>query len=54
MLSKSLKAMRVANAGVNKQAMRSFSSIWGFMEPAPADPILGINDAFKKDPNPKK
>jgi aspartate aminotransferase len=54
MLSKSLRVMRVANAGVNRQAMRSFSSLWGFMEPAPADPILGINDAFKKDPNPKK
>jgi aspartate aminotransferase len=54
MLSKSLKAMRISNAGVNRQAMRSFSSMWGFMEPAPADPILGINDAFKKDPNPKK
>lgn len=24
------------------------------MEAAPADPILGLNEAFKKDPNPKK
>jgi aspartate aminotransferase len=53
MLTNSLRAMR-NTAGVNKQAMRGFSSIWGFMEPAPADPILGINDAFKKDTNPNK
>jgi aspartate aminotransferase len=53
MLTNSVKAMRVT-AGVNRQAMRSFSSLWGFMEPAPADPILGINDAFKKDPRPNK
>jgi aspartate aminotransferase, mitochondrial len=55
MLSKTLKMQRIFNAGVaNRQAMRSFTSVWGHMEAAPADPILGINDAFKKDNNPKK
>ncbi|MGE3244637.1 MAG: aminotransferase class I/II-fold pyridoxal phosphate-dependent enzyme, partial [Pirellulales bacterium] len=24
------------------------------IQPAPADPILGLTDAFKADPNPKK
>jgi aspartate aminotransferase, mitochondrial len=52
MLSKTSRFMQLA--GVQRQAVRSFSSLWGFMEPAPADPILGINDAFKKDTNPKK
>ena len=29
-------------------------SNWGKLEAAPADPILGLSEAFKKDPNPKK
>jgi aspartate aminotransferase len=32
---------------------RSFSS-WASLTAAPADPILGLNDAFKKDDHPKK
>lgn len=33
---------------------RSFSSLWSGIAPAPADPILGLNDSFKKNTNPKK
>jgi aspartate aminotransferase len=29
-------------------------STWSKLEAAPPDPILGLNEAFKKDPNPKK
>jgi aspartate aminotransferase len=29
-------------------------SAWGALTSAPADPILGLNDAFKKDTDPKK
>lgn len=29
-------------------------STWSKLEAAPADPILGLNESFKKDPNPKK
>jgi len=50
MLSKSL---RLANSRLIHQSARSFS-LWGFVEGAPADPIMGINDAFKKSTNPKK
>jgi len=29
-------------------------STWSKLEGAPPDPILGLGEAFKKDPNPKK
>jgi aspartate aminotransferase len=29
-------------------------STWSKLEGAPPDPILGLNEAFKKDTNPKK
>lgn len=29
-------------------------STWSKLESAPPDPILGLNEAFKKDTNPKK
>lgn len=29
-------------------------STWSKLEAAPPDPILGLNEAFKKDTNPKK
>ena len=29
-------------------------SIWSKVEAAPPDPILGLNEAFKKETNPKK
>lgn len=35
------------------QAAASFSS-WAHLTPAPADPILGLNEAFKQEKNPKK
>ncbi len=34
-------------------AMKNFAT-WAATTPAPADPILGLNEAFKKDTNPKK
>lgn len=33
---------------------RAAMSSWSGLTAAPADPILGLNDAFKKDSNPKK
>ena len=44
-------------AGGNRQIFARSSanfSTWGGLTAAPADPILGLNDAFKKDTNPKK
>jgi len=41
------------SAHVSTQALRSFS-VWGCLQAAPPDPILGLNEAFKKDTNPKK
>jgi len=43
-------------AGGNRILARSAAnfSTWGGLTAAPADPILGLNDAFKKDTNPKK
>jgi aspartate aminotransferase len=38
---------------VNIGRAASFS-FWGKVEAAPADPILGLNEAFKKETNPKK
>ena len=29
-------------------------STWSKLEATPPDPILGLGEAFKKDPNPKK
>jgi len=34
-------------------AIRQFGT-WSTITAAPADPILGLNDAFKKETNPKK
>jgi aspartate aminotransferase len=44
-------------APIANQSVRAFASgnsAWGAVEPAPVDPIMGINEAFKKDTNPKK
>jgi aspartate aminotransferase len=44
-------------APLQKTAVRSFAagnSAWGAVEQAPADPVLGVTDAFKKDSNPNK
>lgn len=40
---------RTAAVGV-----RSMSSWWRSVEPAPKDPILGVTEAFLADPNPAK
>ena len=39
---------------VKPSKMRAFSSVWSHVDQAPADPILGLNDAFKKDTDPRK
>lgn len=42
---------------ISYQAMRTFASgdsCWGKVEKAPADPILGVNEAFKNETNPNK
>ena len=39
------------------QAARAFAagnSVWGGLTAAPADPILGLNEAYKKDTDPRK
>jgi aspartate aminotransferase len=39
------------------QPVRAFgagNSLWGSVDAAPPDPILGLNDAFKKDTDPRK
>jgi len=41
------------NSRLIMQSARQFS-LWGSIEAAPADPILGINDAFKKSTIPNK
>lgn len=48
MLSKITK-----NALVKSNRLAQFST-WSKLEAAPPDPILGLNEAFKKDTNPKK
>ena len=40
-----------------QQPVRAFgagNSLWGKIDAAPPDPILGLNDAFKKDTDPRK
>ena len=37
-----------------QQRTAAFASAWGGLDAAPADPILGLSEAFKTDPNPKK
>lgn len=41
------------NSMVAPRAAANFST-WGHVDMAPADPILGLNEAFKTDANPKK
>ena len=50
MLSKSILN---ANRLIINQRAAAFSS-WAHLTPAPADPILGLNEAFKNEKNPKK
>ena len=41
------------NRSLVSRSVANFSA-WGALTAAPADPILGLNDSFKKDTNPKK
>lgn len=51
MLSKVVSSQLKNATFYNRMAM---FSTWSKLEAAPADPILGLNEAFKKDTNPKK
>ena len=53
MLSKAVLNNFKRAAAYNKVAAAQFST-WSTLEAAPADPILGLNESFKKDTNPKK
>lgn len=53
MLSKAVINNFKRAAAYNKVATAQFST-WSSLEAAPPDPILGLNEAFKKDTNPKK
>jgi aspartate aminotransferase len=52
MLSKVLRRATLNNT-IHRQAARSFG-VWGHVDQAPADPILGLNDAFKADSRSEK
>lgn len=52
MLSKFVQRATL-NKGITMQAARSFG-LWSAVDQAPADPILGLNDAFKMDKRPEK
>lgn len=55
-------AMRIRNAASRRAmspisgdfSLRSMSSWWKNVEPAPIDPILGVTEAFLADPSPDK
>lgn len=51
MLSKVVS--RLASNVVKNPRAANFST-WSHVQAAPPDPILGLNEAFKKDTNPKK
>lgn len=51
MLSKVVSSQLRNPSFYNRMAM---FSTWSKLDAAPADPILGLNEAFRKDPNPKK
>lgn len=53
MLSKVLSSHFKSASTLNRVAAYQFST-WGSLQSAPPDPILGLNEAFKKDTNPKK
>ena len=53
MLSKAIHRHLPSASTVSSQALRTFS-VWGGLQAAPPDPILGLNESFKKDTNPKK
>ena len=51
MLSKVTSSQLKSCLGYSRTA---FFSTWEHIQAAPPDPILGLNEAFKKEPNPKK
>lgn len=53
MLSKAIANNFKRASGFNKVVSAQFST-WSSLESAPPDPILGLNESFKKDTNPKK
>lgn len=53
MLSKIVQNNFKKSSAFNRVVASQFST-WSSLEAAPPDPILGLNEAFKKDPNPKK
>lgn len=53
MLSKVVSSHFKNVQGFNRVAAYQFST-WSSLQSAPPDPILGLNEAFKKDGNPKK
>ena len=42
------------SSSVLRPAMVRLSSTWANVEMGPADPILGVSEAFKKDKDPRK
>lgn len=53
MLSKVIQNNLKKSALINRVVASQFST-WTQLEAAPPDPILGLNEAFKKDQNPHK
>jgi aspartate aminotransferase len=51
MLSKAVNQQIVKNTF--RQTYRAMST-WGSLEPSAPDPILGLNEAFRNETNPKK
>ena len=50
----SIKLGTAASTRAMQAAAFSTGSIWAKVDMAPADPILGLNDAFQKDTRPEK
>lgn len=48
------KAIQKYNKNLISQSRLACFSTWSHVEAAPPDPILGLNEAFKKETNPKK
>ena len=53
MLSKIVSNFPLRSVLLSSQRSAPFST-WSTLTSAPPDPILGLNETFKKDPNPKK
>ena len=49
MLSKIVQNNFLKKSGVMNRVAASQFSTWSSLESAPPDPILGLNEAFKKD-----